>query len=223
MASGQGYGVKKHMTKRGKMIVLEGPDGVGKTTQANRLMHGWNRSKSTEQPSAYYLFNPSANVIGEAVRKYDGSNATAEALLFVADFIDQTRWLTEWLELGQHVIVDRYVTSTYVYQFPNIPEETRQSLRSIVEEYLIIPDLTVFMRLPAETLFNRTGQRGTTSRYEEGGVARFVTLIEKYAENYADAPGEAVEIIFEENETEDQVYGILSRIVFDQLTVPGTA
>src|SRR5688572_8576363 len=100
---------------RGRFIVVEGPDGVGTTTQAaavaNALEQRGRRTHVTAEPSK--------GAIGQLVRarlKHEGDKETL-ALLFAADRLDH--WHGEvrpQLDAGVDVVSDRYVLSSLVYQ-----------------------------------------------------------------------------------------------------------
>jgi dTMP kinase len=109
--------------RRGLFLVLEGLDGAGTTTQAERLA-AWLRSKGrrahvTAEPSrgpagALVRQVLSRRVAGPGGRDFD---AGALALLFAADRLDH--WEGEIrprLEEGTDVVSDRYVLSSLAYQ-----------------------------------------------------------------------------------------------------------
>lgn len=108
---------------RGTFLVLEGLDGAGTTTQADRLA-AWLRGRGrrvhvTAEPSrgpvgALVRQVLSRRVAGPAGRDFD---AGALALLFAADRLDH--WESEIrprLEQGIDVVSDRYVLSSLAYQ-----------------------------------------------------------------------------------------------------------
>ena len=94
---------------KGLFIVMEGPDGSGKTTQINLL----------EQ----YLKEPGGTVIGEEVRElilnpeYKEMSPVTEMLLYAASRAQLVHEVIgPALEAGRIVISDRFVDSSIVYQ-----------------------------------------------------------------------------------------------------------
>jgi dTMP kinase len=105
--------------RRGRFVVLEGPDGAGKSVQATRLAE---RLRSIGH-AVTLTREPGGTRLGEQVRAIllDPSDVTrgplADALLFSAA---RAQLLAEVirpaLERGETVVCDRYATSTLAYQ-----------------------------------------------------------------------------------------------------------
>ena len=103
----------------GKFIVLDGPDGCGKTTQA-RLLGQWLK----EQGVAVENFrDPGGTAIGEKTRQillnpeHLSMSTPAEVLLYMA--ARAQLWVEKIapaLEKKQCVVVDRWLSSTCAYQ-----------------------------------------------------------------------------------------------------------
>ena len=103
----------------GKFIVLDGPDGCGKTTQAERLAQWFQ-----QQGVAVEIFrDPGATAIGEKIRQillnpeHIAMNTATEALLYMASRAQL--WAQEIapaLRAGKCVVVDRWLSSTCAYQ-----------------------------------------------------------------------------------------------------------
>lgn len=107
------------MRMQGKFIVLDGPDGCGKSTQAD-LLSEWIRQQGV--PVVAYR-DPGTTVIGEQIRKillnpeHVGMGDNVEVMLYMA--ARGQLWkekvgpdLTE----GKCVIMDRWLSSTCAYQ-----------------------------------------------------------------------------------------------------------
>jgi dTMP kinase len=108
-------------THPGLFISFEGIDGVGKTTQVNRLREYF-REKGC---SVTETFEPGGTQLGAAIRHLLLSNAEdsaqvsprAEALLYAADRAEHVHdVIAPALERGQVVITDRYLDSSIAYQ-----------------------------------------------------------------------------------------------------------
>ena len=102
----------------GKLIVLEGPEGAGKTTQAPLLAEWLNGSGHP----AIALREPGGTPIGDQIRSIlldtpDGAvGDAAEAMLYMASraqLVD--RIIRPALSLGTIVLLDRFFLATYAY------------------------------------------------------------------------------------------------------------
>ena len=150
-------------THTGKLIVFEGPDGVGKTTLANaatqmmrdsgqrcRLMSFPGREDGTLGQLVYRLHHDSKAVGVDAISE------TARQALHVAAHIDALeRSILPALASGEHVILDRFWWSTLVYgRVGGIAEQTLKAL--IAPELRLWSDqpITLFL-VDRETPINR--------------------------------------------------------------------
>jgi dTMP kinase len=104
---------------RGLFVVLEGGDGVGKSTQADLLV-AWLRSTGRDVVRTH---EPGASAIGPEVRalllERDSplSSPWAEALLYAADRAEHVAGVVRpALARGAVVVCDRYVDSSVAYQ-----------------------------------------------------------------------------------------------------------
>jgi dTMP kinase len=150
--------VQKRRLKKGLLLVIEGIDGAGKTTQAERLHKllsedGWDVIRSKE---------PTDGQWGRKLRESatTGRLSPAEELeLFMRDRREHVQTLLNpALEQGKIVIVDRYYFSTAAYQGARglDPEEILRKN----EEFAPPPGLLVFLDVEPEEGVRRIRQRG---------------------------------------------------------------
>lgn len=99
---------------RGRFIVFEGPDRVGKSTQVERLVAVLGAVATRE---------PGGTAVGAEVRELlldhrtDGLDPRAEALLMAADRAQHVaEVVAPALAAGRHVVSDRYLYSSVAYQ-----------------------------------------------------------------------------------------------------------
>ena len=102
--------------KDGLLIILEGADGVGKTTQAKSLVDYYN----SQGYSAKYFKDPGDNYLAEKIRNLVLSNETdqiAKILLMNGSRrVNIQSNILPALRDGNIVILDKFVLSTVVYQ-----------------------------------------------------------------------------------------------------------
>jgi dTMP kinase len=139
----------------GKLIVLEGIDGAGTTTQAERL-------KAHYGARVHVTREPSDGPIGIEIRKIlRGAHApfdhVALALLFAADRLDHlAREIEPRLAEGVHVVSDRYLISSFVYQGQFVDIDFVYD----VNRRARAADLTLLLRVPAAVAAERRRARG---------------------------------------------------------------
>lgn len=160
-------------------VTFEGIDGSGKSTVCRRvagLLKG-----SGEH--VYLTGEPTASWLGDAVRHSfeDDVGPLAEAFLFLADRAVHQEEIRTHLAAGGLVLSDRYADSTYAYQgarLEGIVPQPMEFLRRASEPWLLQPDLTILLRVPADIGLARISGREDKARFEEHA------LLTKVAANY---------------------------------------
>ena len=166
------------------LVVLEGLDGAGKSTQVKKL-----RTYLESQLGALeYIHFPryDAPVYGDLISRFlrgdFGSNETVHpqlvALLFAEDRHRAVPGINGVLTSGGHVLLDRYVYSNIAYQCAKISNaEEAESLREWIfnTEYgefeLPKPDLNIFLDVPIGFVESKLrSQRGGEDRDYLGGA-----------------------------------------------------
>lgn len=158
------------MTSRaGLLLVFEGPEGAGKTTQL-RLLAEWVSARGLQ---VIGVREPGGTVIGDEIRRIlldPSSEITprAEALLFMASraqLVEQE--IAPALERGAIVLLDRFFLSTYAYQGAGrgVAEEEVRTANRLATGGLV-PDLTLLLTLPVSEGLARADRRGERDRME---------------------------------------------------------
>ncbi len=146
---------------RGRFVVLEGLDGAGTTTQAQRLA-AWLRERGRR---VHVTAEPSSGPVGALIRQVltrrvrggpaadSDFDPAALALLFAADRLDHVAVEVEpRLAEGWDVVSDRYTLSSLAYQALTCGDA---AWVEIINRRAVAPDLTVFLDVPARTAVRR--------------------------------------------------------------------
>jgi dTMP kinase len=158
--------------RRGRLIVFEGVEGAGKSTQLERL-----RRQLAHAGVVHRTFRePGGTAIGDAIRLLlldpkSSISARAEALLFMASRAELVaRELRPALEAGTVVLLDRFFLSTYAYQIEGrgLAESDVRSA-NMMATYGLVPDLTLLLTLSAGVGLERASQRSGPDRMEQSG------------------------------------------------------
>jgi dTMP kinase len=177
---------------RGRLIVFEGGEGVGKTTQVTKLREYLPRAF----PNESFVFTrqpggaPFAEKIRELILSADAANATGETLfgLFIAARADSVAQTIEpALAAGSHVICDRYVAGTYAYQI--MAQEAPQLEDSFWAHNALVPkpDLTVFFDLDPAKAMERLALRGEQSHFDARELPFHTRIYEGFKSYFAKA------------------------------------
>lgn len=165
---------------RAGLVTFEGIDGSGKTTVsrlvAERLVKRGERVFLTSEPTRTWL--------GDAVRRSvdDDVGALAESFLFLADRARHVEEIRRHVAAGEIVVCDRYVDSTYAYQgarLAGVVDDPIAFLRRATEPWILMPDLTILLRVLPELGMRRLADRPDKMRFEDAG------FLVRVAANYA--------------------------------------
>lgn len=147
----------------GKLIVIEGTDGSGKSTQF-RLMS--ERLKNDGVSFKHIVFPRYDHDSSALIRMYLGGqfgtkpsdvNAYAASSFYAVDrFASYKMDWGQWYEDGGLVLSDRYTTSNAVHQASKEPEENREQFLHWLYDFeydklgLPRPDLTIYLDVPTD-------------------------------------------------------------------------
>lgn len=156
------------------LIVFEGPEGSGKSTQL-RLLADWLGQRGHDVVA---VREPGGTVVGDEIRRIVLDPASdivprAEALLFMASRAQLVeREIRPALDAGSIVLVDRFFLSTYAYQGDGrgLAEDDLRTANRMATSGLV-PDRTLLLALPAEDGLARAVRRGERDRMERAELA----------------------------------------------------
>lgn len=147
----------------GKLIVIEGTDGSGKSTQFRLLTQQLEEEGTPFQKLVFPQYQEESSAL---IRMYLGGefgsnpgdvNAYAASTFYAVDrFASYKKVWGKWYENGGLVISDRYTTSNAVHQASKEPDGKKEAfLKWLYElEYdhmgLPRPDLTIYLDVPTD-------------------------------------------------------------------------
>ncbi len=154
---------------RGRLVVLEGAEGAGKTTQIRLLAE----RLTTAGIPCIAVREPGGTPVGDDIREIllhpeQEITAATEALLFMASRAEliAREILPSFVE-GRVVLMDRFFLSTYAYQIfgRGLPEEEIRAANRLATGGLV-PDITLLIDVPLAEGLGRADARGARDRME---------------------------------------------------------
>ena len=147
----------------GKLIVIEGTDGSGKSTQF-RLLTGRLESEQVKFQKLVFpqYSEPSSALIrmylgGEFGKSPSDVNAYAASAFYSVDrYASYRKVWGKWYEEGGLVVSDRYTTSNAVHQASKEPEDKREDFLNWLYDFeydklgLPRPDLVIYLDVPTD-------------------------------------------------------------------------
>jgi dTMP kinase len=151
---------------KGKLIVVEGIDGSGKSTQIS-LLSQWLRSQKLAV--AFSEWNSSDLVKGTTRRgkKKQMFTPTTFSLIHATDFADRLeRYIAPLLKAGAVVCADRYAYTAFARDVAR--GVSRKWVRNVYR-FALRPDLAFYFRVPLDVALTRIlGGRAALKYYEAG-------------------------------------------------------
>jgi len=165
------------------LIVIEGLDGAGKSTQIKLLQEYFDSNKL----ECRYLHFPRTDTpwFGDMISRFlrgefgsiDEVNPYIVALLYAGDRMDAASSIREWLKKGIYVLLDRYVYSNVAYQCAKVEDsDGRKELKKWIfglefEHFGIpVPSVNIFLDVPLSFTEKSllSGRSGDDRRYLNG-------------------------------------------------------
>ncbi|HIZ85285.1 MAG TPA: dTMP kinase [Candidatus Coprenecus stercoravium] len=167
------------------LIVIEGLDGSGKSTQVARVSE-YLKLRNGSEPEYLHFPRFDAPVVGDMIARFlrgefgriDQVHPMIAALLFAEDRRDASGEIRKWLDEGRTVLLDRYVYSNIAFQCAKIDDADRslELQKWILDtEYGIYgiprPDLNIFLDVPVSFVEDRLthSREGSDREYLHGG------------------------------------------------------
>jgi dTMP kinase len=151
----------------GKLIVVEGADGSGRSTQIDRLVE-W--LEGTGHATVQVGLKRSTLVSEELEKAQEGNilSRTTLSLFYATDFADQVEnIILPALKAGFIVLADRYIYTLMARDLVRgMDEAWLMNLYGIALE----PDAVFYLNVPPEELVQRTFAKNATLDYWESGM-----------------------------------------------------
>jgi dTMP kinase len=168
-----------------KLVVIEGLDGAGKSTQM-QMLREYLRANGTEHEFLHFP-RTEAPWYGELITRFlrgeFGSAGEVDpylvAMLYAGDRHDAAGQIRDWLKQKKLVLLDRYTYSNIAYQCAKLhTKEEREKLRKWITELefnhfgIPQPDLNIFLDVPASFTEGklRAGRTGESRSYLNGST-----------------------------------------------------
>lgn len=166
--------------RKGRLIVIDGGDGSGKTTQSelliNYLQNKGIKVKYMDFPRYYTSFH--GRIVGRFLSgEFGGLDVVSPYLASLAYALDRASAKEEmdaWLSSGGTIISNRYATSNMAHQGARLPAEKRKEFENWIDEleYKVhkIPreDIVVYLYVPWKIGFELTKKKAER-KYINGG------------------------------------------------------
>jgi dTMP kinase len=158
---------KKIISIKGKLIVVEGIDGSGKSTQL-RLLEKWFQSKDTSVFLTEWNSSETVRRITSKGKRKGRLTPITFSLLHATDFADRyERNILPLLHAGYIVLADRYIYTAYARDIVRgcNPRWVRK-----VYEFAVKPDIVFYFKVPVDIAVERILSGRPKLKYYEAGM-----------------------------------------------------
>jgi dTMP kinase len=164
----------KNSKKRGKLIVIDGIDGSGKSTQIDLLIKKMKRdgfkAKMIHFPHYENFFGGFiGHCLSEQYYNFLGTHPKIVSVLYAADRWESSEGIKKMLSDGTNVILDRYVSANQIHQGGKIKNaKKRESFMKWLDEmeYSVFkiprPDITLYLDLPTKIVLELLKKRDSS-------------------------------------------------------------
>ncbi|HBH46756.1 MAG: hypothetical protein A2445_05095 [Candidatus Jacksonbacteria bacterium RIFOXYC2_FULL_44_29] len=163
------------------LIVIDGIDGTGKTTQTEYLIKNLKKAGYAVETLDFPHYQ---NFFGQMVRQYlagefgniDQVDPHLATMLYALDRWQTKNKIQKWLKQKKVVVLARYTTANLIHQAIKVPASKRADFQNWIEnlEYEILglpkPDLVVCLYLPARMAYTLITKRGRPKDIHEADI-----------------------------------------------------
>jgi len=158
--------IPRRPLRQGKLIVVEGIDGSGKSTQI-KLLHKWLEAHGHQ---VFFTEWNSSDLVRQATKRGKKKNLltpTTFSLLHATDFADRLTYsIIPYLKAGMTVLADRYIYTAFARDIARgVDPRWVRDLYS----FAVQPDAVFYFRVPIDVAVGRIlGARAKVKFYEAG-------------------------------------------------------
>ncbi len=205
----------------GKLIVFEGVEGSGKTTQLQRCLD-WLKCDHSKERLVVVTREPGGTSLGSGLRQLlledrHPIQDRAELLLYAADRAQHVEELLKpQLAMGAIILCDRYTDSTLAYQGygRGLCGDLIAQLNQIATDGLE-SDLTLWLDVDAEIGLGRARLRSVADRIEQADIAFHKRVQQGFTQLEKSHPQRIVRI--DAHKSEDEVHLAIKAILQERL------
>jgi len=151
----------------GRLFIVEGIDGSGKSTQLS-LLHKWLEAKGYGVVFSEWNSSPLVKDTTKLGKKKKMLTPATFSLIHATDFADRTeKSILPLLKAGAVVLCDRYVYTAFARDVARGMD--RQWLRSLYE-FAVKPTVAFYFRVPLETAIGRIAAARDCLKFYEAGM-----------------------------------------------------
>jgi dTMP kinase len=158
---------KKRYEITGKLVVVEGIDGSGKSTQI-RLLEKWLRFKNMPVFLTEWNSSEAIKEVTSKGKKKEKLTPTTFSLLAATDFADRyEKNIFPLVRAGYIVLADRYIYTAYAR---DIVRGCNPIWVKKVYDYALKPDIVFYFRVPVDVAAERILSGRPKLKYYEAGM-----------------------------------------------------
>lgn len=189
--------------RKGKLVVIDGADGSGKSTQTKLLLKYLKKNNLKNRfisfPRYYTSFH--GRHVGRFLKgefNHEGAGTSEvspylSSLAFALDRLTARDQIVEWLSEGNIVVADRYVSASMAHQGSKLPKENQREFvdwlysMEYKEHKLPKEDVVIYLHVPVDTaqkLMKEQGREADTAdkdiRHQRQTVEMYKSLTARY-------------------------------------------
>ncbi len=195
---------------RGKLVVLEGIDGAGKTSIAYKLLEDLEKSEY----HVLYTYEPYNTRYVEILKNEYNSfrSAFLDALTYAADRLLHIEMVIDpAIREGKIVVCDRYYYSSAAYQGAmGAPIEWILEINRFARK----PDVAIYLDIDPELGLKR--RKGLSSRFPE---YEQLEILNKVRQNYLHLVDKGLLIMVDASRNFDEVYQDVKKLIAEKLRI----
>src|SRR3989338_9457351 len=160
------------MANKGKLIVIDGADGSGKTTQIKllykRLVKECHKVKILDFPEYYKNFFGKfiGHCLSEQYYNWVNIHPKIASIAYAADRWESSKKIQEWLNKGYIVLANRYASANQIHQGGKIENAKKREafikwLNEMEYEVFKIPkpDVVLYLNVPMKIILELIKER----------------------------------------------------------------